>query len=277
MFLPIGNTPLLEIPHLNARILAKWEGANPTGSSKDRAAWAMLWAAAPPRGSTIVEATSGNTGISLAALAAKLGYRCVIVMPENMSQERIQRMRVYGAEVILTPAAEGMAGAVALARELSSQGTFYVNQFENSANASAHYATTGPEIWAATGGKLDIFLAGIGTGGTISGTGRFLKQHAPGIRIFGVDPASKCVIPGLGAGFVPKILDLSLLDGRIPVTAAQARAAARHLAEAYGLLAGPSSGAALHAARALADLPENRGKTIVTLFPDTGCRYLSQW
>ena len=277
MLLPIGNTPLLKIHHPTATILAKWEGANLTGSAKDRAAAAMLKAAKLPANSTIVEATSGNTGISLASLAAKSGHRCVIVMPENMSRERIQRMRVYGAEVILTPAAEGMAGAVQKAKEISGKKTFYVNQFENPANPEAHFSSTGPEIWQQAGGKIDIFLAGIGTGGTISGTGRFLKSQDPHIRIFGVTPAPDSTIPGLGAGFVPKILDRSLLDGYIPITAEDAHIAARNLAHNYGLLAGISSGAAFHAAQTLADLPGNQGKTIVTIFPDTGCRYLSEW
>lgn len=273
----IGNTPLLEIPHPNARILAKWEGRNLTGSSKDRAAKAMLNAALLPRGSTIIEATSGNMGISLAALSAVKGYRCVIVMPENMSRERIDRMRAYGAQVLLTPAAQGMAGAVSLAEKLAVDGGwFYVNQFNNPANVQAHFQTTGPEIWHDTHGQMDIFVAGVGTGGTISGVGRYLKSQDPTIHIIAVHPREGELIPGLGAGFLPQNLDLSVIDRHSCVAAADALASAKALIHTHGLLVGPSSGAALYAAQALASLPENHGKTIITLLPDTGCRYLSQ-
>ena len=272
----IGNTPLLEIPHPKARILAKWEGRNLTGSSKDRAARAMLEAAALPPGSGVIEATSGNTGISLAALAAAMGYRCLIVMPENMSRERMDRMRAYGAQVLLTPADQSMAGAVKLAKSLAEDGGwFYVNQFENPANPLAHYLGTGPEIWRDTQGKADIFVAGVGTGGTVSGAGRFLKEQDSNVRIVAVHPAEGELIPGLGAGFLPKNLDLALINSHIRITAADAAGAAKELIFSHGLLAGPSSGAALFAAWMLADRPENRGKTIVTLLPDTGCRYLS--
>lgn len=277
MFELIGNTPLLEIPHSKARILAKWEGRNLTGSSKDRAAKAMLNAARLPWGSTIIEATSGNMGISLAALSAVKSYRCVIVMPENMSRERIDRMRTYGAQVLLTPAAQVMAGAVSLAEKLASDGGwFYVNQFNNPANVQAHFQTTGPEIWRDTQGHVDIFVAGVGTGGTISGVGRFLKSKDPNIRIAAVHPMDGQQIPGLGAGFLPQNLDLSVIDRHIRVTAADALASAKALLHIHGLLVGYSSGAALYAANALASLPENHGKTIITLLPDTGCRYLSE-
>ena len=277
MFELIGNTPLLEIPHPNARILAKWEGRNLTGSSKDRAAKAMLEACPLPPGNTIIEATSGNMGISLAALSAVKGYRCVIVMPENMSRERIERMRVYGAQVLLTPAAQGMAGAVTLAEKLAADdGWFYVNQFNNPANVQAHLRTTGPEIWRDAQGRMDIFVAGVGTGGTVSGVGRFLKSQNPTIQIAAVHPKEGELIPGLGAGFLPQNLDLSIIDNHIQVPAADALEAAKTLIHTHGLLMGPSSGAALFAAKALANLPENQGKTIVTLLPDTGCRYLSE-
>lgn len=277
MFELIGNTPLLKIPHPNAQILAKWEGRNLTGSSKDRAAKAMLDSAQLPPGSTIIEATSGNIGISLAALSAVKGYRCVIVMPENMSQERIDRMHSYGAQVLLTPAAQGMTGAVILAEKLAADnGWFYVNQFNNPVNVQSHLQTTGPEIWRDTLGLLDIFVAGVGTGGTVSGVGRFLKSQDMNIRIAAVHSVEGEQIPGLGAGFLPKNLDLAIIDRHIRVTAADALASAKALIHTHGLLVGHSSGAALYAANALADLPENHGKTIVTLLPDTGCRYLSR-
>ena len=273
----IGHTPLIPIPHPQSRILGKWEGRNLTGSSKDRAVLAMLNAANLPAGSTVVEATSGNTGISLAALSAARGLRCIIAMPENMSRERVARMTAYGAQVLLTPAAEGMAGAVRRARQLAAgdPAVFYLDQFENSANLQAHYQTTGPEIWQDTAGKADIFVAGVGTGGTVSGTGRFLKQQNSSIRIVAVEPAAGSLIPGLGAGFLPGILDRSVIDETVAVTAAEAAASGERLRHT-GLLAGPSSGAAVHAARLLAARPENRGKTIVALLPDTGCRYLSE-
>lgn len=273
----IGQTPLLEFPHPAARILGKWEGRNLTGSSKDRAVKAMLDSAALPPGSTVIEATSGNTGISLAALCAARGYRCIIVMPENMSRERIDRMNAYGARVLLTPKAEGMTGAVQLAQKMAAEhpAICYLNQFENSANVQAHFLSTGPEIWHDTGGNVDIVVAGAGTGGTITGTGRFLKQQSSAIRVIMVEPAPGSQIPGLGAGFLPGILDLSLIDQRIPISVDDAKNTARQLAVQFGLLAGISSGAALHAAYLLAGQPENHGKTIVTILPDTGCRYLS--
>ena len=276
MFDLIGHTPLLEIPHPKARILVKWEGRNLTGSAKDRAVKSMLEDMALSPGSNVIEATSGNTGISLAALSAAKGYRCIIVMPENMSRERVLRMKAYGAQVLLTPARQGMEGAVRLARQLAeASGGFYLNQFENPANIQAHYRTTGPEIWADTKGKVDIFVAGVGTGGTVSGTGRFLKEQNTAIRIVAVHPAAGELIPGLGAGFLPKNLDLSVIDSHIRVTAAEAAQAAKEMLHSSGLLVGPSSGAALFAAKMLAESPENQEKTVVTLLPDTGCRYLS--
>lgn len=277
MFDLIGNTPLLEIPHPRARILGKWEGQNLTGSAKDRAVESMLDALAPPPGSTIIEATSGNTGISLAALSAARGLRCIIVMPENMSRERIARMTAYGAQVLLTPASDGMAGAVQLAKRLAADdpAAYYLNQFENPANAAAHFTTTGPEIWRDTGGNVDFLVAGVGTGGTISGAGRFLKQQSLKMQVIAVEPAPNQLIPGLGAGFLPPILDLSVIDEWIAVSAADTQNNARQFARQFGLLAGFSSGAALHAAFLLAERPENKGKTIVAILPDTGCRYLS--
>lgn len=276
----IGNTPLLPLPCPHAQLLIKVEGRNPVGSVKDRAALAMLQAARqqgllPPNG-TVIEATSGNTGIALAALSAAWGYRCSIVMPEHMSRERIRLMEAYGAEVILSPAAEGMAGSVAIANRLASNrpGSFYVNQFNNPANPLAHYRTTGPEIWHQAHGNVDIFVAGVGTGGTVTGAGRYLKEQNPSIRIVAVKPASGG-IPGIGAGFTPQILDPAVIDAWFPVTADQAAERARDLARNQGILAGLSSGAALHAAECLATLPENRGKTVVALLPDAGERYLS--
>lgn len=266
----IGNTPMISIPHPNARILAKLEWFNPTGSSKDRAAAAMLRAAGLSPGAAVVEATSGNTGIALSALCAFLGYRCVIVMPADMSRERQRLMAAYGARVILSPPEEGMAGAVGMAKEMSG---FYVNQFENPANPQAHFDTTGPEIWNATGGAVDILVAGIGTGGTISGAGRYLKRQKPSLLAVGVLP-SEGGIPGIGAGFLPRTLDPAIPDEILSVHANDAAGEARRLAS-MGILAGISSGAALWAARRLADRRENRGKTIVAVFPDSGERYLS--
>lgn len=266
----IGNTPMISIPHPNARILAKLEWFNPTGSSKDRAAAAMLRAAGLSPGAAVVEATSGNTGIALSALCAFLGYRCVIVMPADMSRERQRLMAAYGARVILSPPEEGMAGAVGMAKEMSG---FYVNQFENPANPQAHFDTTGPEIWNATGGAVDILVAGIGTGGTISGAGRYLKRQKPSLLAVGVLP-SEGGIPGIGAGFLPRMLDPAIPDEILSVQANDAAGEACRLAS-MGILAGISSGAALWAARRLADRRENRGKTIVAIFPDSGERYLS--
>lgn len=266
----IGNTPMISIPHPNARILAKLEWFNPTGSSKDRAAAAMLRAAGLSPGAAVVEATSGNTGIALSALCAFLGYRCVIVMPADMSPERQRLMAAYGARVILSPPEEGMAGAVGMAKEMDG---FYVNQFENPANPQAHFDTTGPEIWNATGGAVDILVAGIGTGGTISGAGRYLKRQKPSLLAVGVLP-SEGGIPGIGAGFLPRTLDPAIPDEILSVHANDAAGEACRLAS-MGILAGISSGAALWAVRRLADRRENRGKTIVAIFPDSGERYLS--
>ena len=289
----IGHTPLLALPGLckEATLLAKLEFYNPAGSAKDRVAKAMLDDAENrgliKPGSTIIEPTSGNTGIGLCAVAAARGYRCIIVMPENMSRERQQLMRAYGAEVVLSPAGEGMSGAIALAKALIKQhpGSFLPGQFDNPANPAAHETSTGPEIWEDTQGAVDIFVAGAGTGGTITGVGRFLKKKDPNIRIVAVEPASSAVlsgekagkhgIPGIGAGFIPGILDQSILDEVIPVTDEDAIATARILARTEGILAGISSGAALHAALTLARRPENAGKTIVALLPDSGERYLS--
>ena len=293
----IGHTPLLELSNtektaaLKATVLAKLEYLNPAGSAKDRVALAMINDAENrgvlKEGGTIIEPTSGNTGIGLACIAAARGYRAIIVMPDSMSAERITLMKAYGAEVVLTPGELGMAGAIAKAQELAAQlpGSFIAGQFENPANAKAHYDTTGPEIWADTEGNVDIFVAGIGTGGTITGTGRFLKEQNPHIRIVGVEPAGSPVLSGgqpgkhglqgIGAGFIPQVLDTAVYDEILAVTEEQAYAAARALAAREGVLVGISSGAALHAALALASRPENTGKTIVVLLPDTGDRYLS--
>ncbi len=293
----IGNTPLLRLcaleerQHLEGPLLAKLEFWNPAGSVKDRAAKAMLDDAETRGllrpGSLIVEPTSGNTGIGLAFLAAVRGYRAVIVMPDTMSVERRRLIQAYGAQVVLTPGSEGMRGAIEKAREIveNTPGAFLPGQFENPANPAAHRETTGPEIWRDTSGKVDIFVAGAGTGGTVTGTGQYLKSKRPDIRIAAVEPAASPVlsggragshgIQGIGAGFVPQALDISVLDEIIPVTDEDAFAAARELARTQGLLAGISSGAALWAALLLAKRPENRGKTIVTLLPDGGERYLS--
>ncbi len=293
----IGNTPLLELNNLvrgsglNVRLLAKLESENPGGSAKDRVALRMLDAAeqegrlAP--GSTIIEPTSGNTGIGLCAVAASRGYRCCIVMPDSMSVERRRIMTALGAELVLTPGAQGMGGAIARAEALAREipGSFLAGQFVNPANPEAHYLTTGPEIWADTDGQVDLFVAGIGTGGTVSGVGKFLKERNPAVRIVGVEPADSPVltqghagthgIQGIGAGFVPETLDTSVLDEVLTVTTEEAYRAGRRLGTEEGLLAGISSGAALHAALTLATRPENGGKTIVVLLPDSGERYLS--
>lgn len=293
----IGNTPLMRLARLekshdlNARLVAKLEYLNPAGSVKDRVALAMLEGAAASGklgpGTTVIEPTSGNTGIGLAAVAAARGLKVIIVMPDSMSPERIQTMRAYGAEVILTPGAEGMAGAIRKADELAAGMTdaIIAGQFVNPANPRAHYLGTGPEIWRDTGGVIDIFVAGVGTGGTITGTGRYLKEKDPRIRIVAVEPADSPVLSGgkagkhglqgIGAGFVPEILDKSLLDGIVTVTEEEAYACGRELGIREGLLVGVSSGAALAAAIGLAKHPENAGKTIVVLLPDTGDRYLS--
>ena len=289
----IGRTPLLEVSHLNtsAKVLAKLEYFNPAGSVKDRAALFML-EDARQRGiltsnSVIIEPTSGNTGIGLCALAASMGLRCIIVMPDTMSVERQLLMKAYGAEVILSPGAQGMTGAIAMAQTLaaSTPNAFIPDQFCNPANAAAHFATTGPEIWSDTDGKVDIFVSGIGTGGTVTGTGKYLKSQNSSIQIVGVEPASSPVlsggqagkhgIQGIGAGFVPDILDAGILDEILPIEDKDAFAAAKEMSQKAGILVGISSGAALHAAKVLATRPENAGKTIVALLPDSGERYLS--
>ena len=293
----IGRTPLLELCRirqqlgLEARVLAKLEYLNPAGSVKDRAALSMIRDAEQKgllkEGSVIVEPTSGNTGIGLAAVAAARGYRVVIVMPETMSLERRQLMRAYGAELVLTEGSKGMSGAVEKAQQLVQQipGAFLAGQFTNSANPQAHFETTGPEIWQDTEGHVDVFVAGVGTGGTITGVGRYLKSQDPAVRIVGVEPAASPLlskgtagphkIQGIGANFVPQVLDTAIYDELLAVTDQDAFAAGRLMARTEGVLVGISSGAALWAAVELAKRPENRGKTIVTLLPDTGDRYLS--
>jgi len=293
----IGNTPLLELTaleselHLNAKLLAKLEYLNPAGSVKDRVALSMIEDAERKGllqpGSVIIEPTSGNTGIGLAAVAAGRGYRTIIVMPDSMSVERQQLMTAYGAELVLTPGALGMTGSIEKANELAASlpGSFIPGQFENPANSATHIATTGPEIWRDTDGTVDIFVAGVGTGGTITGVGEYLKQQNPNISIVAVEPATSPLLTkgtagphglqGIGANFIPKVLNRAILDEIIPVTEAQAYEAGRLLGKREGILAGISSGAALHAATQLAKRPENAGKTIVVLLPDTGDRYLS--
>jgi len=293
----IGRTPLLELCRiqqqlgLEARVLAKLEYLNPAGSVKDRAALSMIRDAEQKgllkEGSVIVEPTSGNTGIGLAAVAAARGYRVVIVMPETMSLERRQLMRAYGAELVLTEGSKGMSGAVEKAQQLVQQipGAFLAGQFTNPANPQAHFATTGPEIWQGAEGHVDVFVAGVGTGGTITGVGRYLKSQDPAVRIVGVEPAASPLlskgtagphkIQGIGANFVPQVLDTAIYDELLAVTDQDAFAAGRLMARTEGVLVGISSGAALWAAVELAKRPENRGKTIVTLLPDTGDRYLS--
>ena len=293
----IGRTPLLELGrmekalNLEARLLAKLEFRNPAGSAKDRVARAIIRDAEErgilKEGSVIIEPTSGNTGIGLAAVAVPKGYRTIIVMPETMSMERRLLMKAYGAELVLTDGAQGMAGAIRKAEELAAQipGSFIAGQFENPANPAAHYASTGPEIWEDTDGKVDIFVAGVGTGGTISGTGRFLKEKNPDIHIVAVEPASSPVLSGgkagvhglqgIGAGFIPGALDTGIYDEIITVTEEDAYQTGRKLVQMEGILTGISSGAALWAAIRLAEREENRGKTIVTLLPDSGERYLS--
>jgi cysteine synthase A len=282
----IGNTPLLR---LGDNLFAKAEFVNLTGSVKDRAAKYILEDAEEKGlltpGGTIIEPTSGNMGIALAALAAPKGYRCIIVMPDSMSAERIKLMTAYGAEVVLTPGREGMAGSIAKAEELAASipGSFIPGQFENEANALAHYRTTGPEIWAQTGGKVDIFVTGVGTGGTITGTGRFLKSKNPNVQIIAMEPtrspllsagqANPHGIQGIGANFVPKVLDRDLLDDVVTVADEDAFASARELARNFGILAGISAGANYFAAKTIAQ--QNPEKTVVTLLPDSGTRYLS--
>lgn len=293
----IGGTPLLELcrmereAHWKARVLAKLEYLNPGGSVKDRVAQAMLDDAEKrgvlKPGSVIIEPTSGNTGIGLASVAAARGYRVIIVMPETMSVERRRIMAAYGAELVLTPGAEGMRGAIARAEELAAEipDSLIPGQFVNPANAEAHRRTTGPEIWADTDGQVDVFVAGVGTGGTITGTGAYLKEQNPAVRVVAVEPAGSPVLSGgkagshglqgIGAGFVPEVLRTDVYDEVIPVTEADAYEASRKLGRMEGVLVGISSGAALWAAMELAARPENEGKTIVVLLPDTGDRYLS--
>ena len=293
----IGHTPLLELTHieknngLEAKVLAKLEYLNPAGSVKDRIAKAML-DDAESKGllkpdSVIIEPTSGNTGIGLASVAAARGYRIIIVMPETMSVERRQLMKAYGAELVLTEGAKGMKGAIAKADELAKElpNSFIPGQFVNPANPAAHKATTGPEIWEDTDGKVDIFVAGVGTGGTITGVGEYLKSQNPNVKVVAVEPASSPVlskgtagahkIQGIGAGFVPDVLDTKVYDEIIPVANEDAFAAGKEVGRSEGVLVGISAGAALWAAIELAKRPENKGKTIVALLPDTGDRYLS--
>ena len=293
----IGRTPLLALERytqalkLPVRILGKLEARNPAGSVKDRIAKAMIEDAEAKgiltKGATIVEPTSGNTGIGLSAVGAAKGYRVILTMPDTMSVERRVLLKAYGAELVLTPGAEGMKGAIAKAKELAEQtpGAVVLGQFSNAANPAAHYATTGPEIWQDTDGKVDILVAGVGTGGTVSGTGRYLKEQNPQVKVVAVEPSgspmlSKGVagphkIQGIGAGFVPDTLDRSVYDEVIAIDNEQAFAAAKSIARLQGVLVGISSGAAVAAATKLAQRPENNAKTIVVLLPDTGERYLS--
>ncbi len=293
----IGKTPLLELTHiekearLKVRILAKLEYFNPAGSVKDRIAKAMIDEAEASGklkpGSTIIEPTSGNTGIGLASVAAARGYRIIITMPETMSVERCQLMKAYGAELVLTEGTKGMKGAIAKAEELAREipDSFIPGQFANPANSAAHRAATGPEIWADTDGQVDIFVAGVGTGGTITGVGQYLKKKNPAVKVVAVEPKASPVlsegrsgshkIQGIGAGFVPEVLDTAVYDEIIPVSNEDAFAAGRLIGRKEGVLVGISSGAALHAAIELAKRPKNAGKTIVALLPDTGDRYLS--
>jgi len=293
----IGKTPLLELTHiekelnLKAKILAKLEYFNPAGSVKDRIAKKMIDDAEASGqlkpGSVIIEPTSGNTGIGLASVAAARGYRIIITMPETMSVERRQLMKAYGAELVLTEGAKGMKGAIARAEELARDipNSFIPGQFVNPANPAAHYASTGPEIWADADGKVDVFVAGVGTGGTITGVGKYLKEQNPAVKVVAVEPEGSPVlskgtagshkIQGIGAGFVPEVLNTEIYDEIIPVENEDAFAAGRQVGRAEGVLVGISSGAAVWAAIELAKRPENEGKTIVALLPDTGDRYLS--
>lgn len=293
----IGNTPLvrltktISVEGLCANLLVKLESFNPGGSAKDRIALNMIEDAEGKgllkAGATIIEPTSGNTGVGLALVCAVKGYHLILTMPETMSIERRHLVAAYGAEVVLTPGSEGMSGAIAKANSLrdSIPGSVILQQFENSANPEAHYKTTGLEIWKETYGCVDIFVAGIGTGGSISGIGKYLKQQKPSVKVIGIEPASSAVITtgvagshglmGIGAGFIPKTLNLDVVDEVVTVTEDEAYAASRAMAEKEGILVGITSGAAMHVAKGLAKMPENNGKTIVVLLPDTGERYLS--
>ena len=293
----IGNTPLIELSNIQkefnikAKIIVKPEGLNLAGSAKDRVAKAMIEDAEQrgiiKKGATIIEPTSGNTGIGLAAVAVPKGYRVIIVMPDNMSEERKILMKAYGAELVLTDGKDGMAGAIAKANELSQkiENSFIPDQFKNQANAKAHFETTGPEIWRDTDGEVDIFVAGVGTGGTLTGVGRFLKSQNENIKIVAVEPkgspvlsggsAGKHGLQGIGAGFIPDVLDTSVIDEVITIDEEEAYQAGRILGTREGILAGISSGAALSAALTIAKREENEGKSIVVLLPDTGDRYLS--
>ena len=293
----IGKTPLVRLSgyeketNVNAVLLGKWEAKNPAGSTKDRAAREMI-ADAEARGilkpgAAIIEPTSGNTGIGLASLSAAKGYRCILTMPDTMSRERIGLLRAYGAEVVLTPGSEGMAGAIRRAEELQREnpGSIIAGQFSNPANPAAHYKTTGPEIWEDTDGTLDIFIAGVGTGGTITGIGHYIKERNPAVKVIAVEPFDSPLLSegrsgahglqGIGANFVPENLDTAVYDEIVTVKTEEAYLAAKTLARTDGMLVGITSGAALHAAKVLASRPENAGKTIVVLLPDTGDRYLS--
>lgn len=293
----VGNTPLFEPTRLNqengsnAKVLLKLEGFNPAGSAKDRVALSMILTAEATgklkSGATIIEPTSGNTGIGLAAIGVPRGYRVILTMPDTMSIERRRLLAAYGAEIVLTPGAEGMKGAIAKAEELAStiDGAFIPSQFDNPANPAAHRTTTGPEILDDTGGHVDILVAGVGTGGTLTGTASYLRSRLPDLKVVAVEPASSPLLSegragahglqGIGANFVPDNLDRTLVDEIFPVTENEAYEAARRLAKAEGLLVGISSGAALHAALEVAKRPGNRGKVIVVILPDTGDRYLS--
>lgn len=293
----IGRTPLMEVCNLEkehktgARVLIKIEAQNPSGSVKDRAALYMIEDAEAKGllkpGATIIEPTSGNTGIGLAAIGAAKGYKVLLTMPETMSVERRNILKAYGAEIVLTEGSRGMSGAIAKAQELAQtiEGAFLTAQFENSANAKAHYETTGPEIWQDTEGNVDIFVAGVGTGGTLTGTARYLKEQKAEIQVVAVEPTDSPVLSegrsgahplqGIGAGFIPGVLDTTLYDTVMTVTGEEAYAASKELTRKEGILTGISSGAALHVGLELAKLPENKGKTIVVLLPDSGDRYYS--
>lgn len=293
----IGKTPLLELTHverelgLKARLLAKLEAFNPGGSAKDRVAMAMVDDAERRGllrpGATIIEPTSGNTGIGLAVMAAARGYRAIIVMPDTMSMERRLLLGAYGAELVLTEGAKGMQGAIDKAEELAREleGSFIPGQFVNPANPAAHYQTTGPEIWVDTDGQVDVFVAGVGTGGTLTGVGRYLKEQNPGVKVVAAEPAASPLLSGgkagphglqgIGANFIPEVLDRAVYDEVVPVTEEDAYAMGRLLGRREGVLAGISSGAALWAAVEVAKRPESEGKTVVVLLPDTGDRYLS--